>query len=349
MLHNFFPDINKVYYLTQPALFHIISGSGGIQVDFENYFGWTNKAIFLEKGQYVKFLSDDFKVEKMEFFDSGILDDRAARVLFKHLVSLGHIDFSSCVDCNKDMEVFNTANNPKEIIKAFSQQWFLQNPFEATEEEYEVIFDIKEIVDAKYDKHLKSQELALFINDNNEKVQTLMKEKVGLSVKGLWERKRWAESRKEVALTDKSIQEVSYAMGYKDPGYFNRVFKQKARATPNEFRQHFDYDNRDTFVQDIVALVRQHHKEQHQLSFYADKMNLSVKTLQKKTKAKLGDSLGKLIRQEIVDSSKKILAQDASIKEAAFTLGFEEANHFTSFFKRYTGVNPSSFKSEIYN
>lgn len=348
-MQTFFPHINKVYYLTQHTLFYIVSGSGGIQVDFENYFGWTNKAIFLEKGQYIKFLSDDFKAEKLEFPNDGIFDDKTYRVLFKHLVSLGHIDFSSCVDCNKDLEVFNTANNPEEIIKTSSRQWFLQNPFKATEEEYEVIFDIKEIIDGKYDRQLNSGELASLINGERKKAQALLKEKVGLSIKNLWERKRWTESRKEVALTDKSIQEVSYAMGYKDPGYFNRVFKQKAGLTPNEFRQYFDHENRDMFVQDVLSLVRQHHKEQHQLSFYGDKMNLSVKTLQRKTKAKLGDSLGKLIRQELIDSSKKMLAQDASIKEVAFALGFEEANHFTSFFKRYTGKNPSSFKSEIYN
>ncbi len=348
-MRTFFPDINKVYYLTQHSLFHIRSGTGGIQVDFENYFGWTNKAIFLEKGQYIKFLSDDFNVGKLEFPDDGIFDDKSYRVLFKHLVSLGHIDLSSCFDSKKEMEVFNAANNPKEIIATSSKQWFLQNPFKATEEEYEVIFDVKEIIDTKFDRQLKSEDLMLFVNTKGENAQALLREKVGLSIKNLWERKRWKESRKEVALTNKSIQEVSYSMGYKDPGYFNRMFKLKAGVTPNEFRRHFDYDNRDTFVQDVLGLIQLHYKEQHQLAFYANTMNLSVKTLQKKTKIKLGNSLGKLIRQELIDASKKMLAQDTSVKEVAFALGFEEANHFTSFFKRYTGKNPSSFKSELYN
>lgn len=335
--------------MTQHSLFLIQSGAGSIQVDFENYYGWVNKAIFLEKGQYIKFLSDDFKVEKMEFPDSGILDHRTARVLFKHLISLGHIDFTSNTNSQKGLKMFNSIRNPQEIIETSSKQWFLQNPFKATQEEYEMIFDAKEIIDAKYNEQLKVEELSLLVNGNGEKAQALLKEKVGLSIKNLWERKRWTESRKQVALTDKNIQEVSYSLGYKDPGYFSKVFKQRAGVTPNEFRLYFDYDNRDTFVQDILALVRQHHKEQHQLAFYADKMHLSVKTLQKKAKAKLGDSFGQLIRQELISSSKKMLAQDASIKETAFALGFEEANHFTSFFKRYTGMNPSSFKSEIYN
>lgn len=335
--------------MTQHSLFFVVSGSGGLQVDFENYYGWDNKAIFLEKGQYIKFLSDDFEVEKMEFPDNGVLNDKTARVLFKHLVSLGHIDFSSDASRQKDLKMFNSIRNPREIIETSSKQWFIQNPFKATREEYEMIFDAKEIIDAKYDEQLKTRELALLVNDNGNKAQSLLKEKVGLSLKNLWERKRWTESRKQVALTDKNIQQISYSMGYEDPGYFNRMFKQKAGVTPNEFRQHFDYDNRDTFVQDILALVREHHKEQHQLSFYAEKMRLSVKTLQKKTKAKLGDSLGHLIRQELINSSKQLLGQDAPVKEAAQALGFEEPNHFTSFFKRYTGVNPSSFKSEIYN
>ena len=66
-VEKFSPEINKVYFIERHTLIHILSGKGSIQVDFKNYFDWQEKAIFLEKGQYIKFLSDDFTIRKIEF------------------------------------------------------------------------------------------------------------------------------------------------------------------------------------------------------------------------------------------------------------------------------------------
>jgi len=70
-------------------MLHILDGSGSIQVDFKNYIDWAGKLIFLEKGQYIKFLSEDFIIRKIEFDDDEIFSNEHVRVLFKHLVSLG--------------------------------------------------------------------------------------------------------------------------------------------------------------------------------------------------------------------------------------------------------------------
>lgn len=89
MVGKLIPAINKVYFINQYTLIHTLSGKGGIQVDFKNYFDWQDKAIFLEKGQYIKFLSDDFVVRKIEFPNETKFVKDEVRVLFKHLISLG--------------------------------------------------------------------------------------------------------------------------------------------------------------------------------------------------------------------------------------------------------------------
>jgi len=99
------------------------------------------------------------------------------------------------------------------------------------------------------------------------------------------------------------------------------------------------------FAQDITFLLRNFHKEEHSVAFYADKMNLSVKALSKKVKQKMNLSLGQLIRSEIIHSAKQMLLEKQHIKEVAMELGFEEAHHFTSFFSHYVGVPPSKFKT----
>ena len=142
MVQKFFPELGKVYFINQYTLLHILSGSGSIQVDFNTYFDWQDKAIYLEKGQYIKFLSDDFVVRKIEFPNKTIFQNKEVRVLFKHLISLGYINFNECDECQKYLSSTVFSENNSEIIDISSKQWFWQNPFQASKEEYQIIFDV---------------------------------------------------------------------------------------------------------------------------------------------------------------------------------------------------------------
>ena len=344
MVTKFQPELNKVYLINQYTLFHILEGSGGIQVDFKNYHDWQDKIIFLEKGQYIKFLSDNFQVRKIVFEDSTTFYNKDVRVLFKHLVSLGYINFNECADCQKYLSQAVLTNKTAEIIDISSKQWYWQNPFHAKKEEYHIIFDAKEIIDQKFKNHLTNAQLSKLINNRGYDTQALFKTKVGISIKWLMNHKRLLESKKEIAFTDKSVKEIAYELGYNDPAYFNRVFKKVAGKSPLQFREAFDYESRDLFIQDLYELLKIHHTQERSVGFYADKMHLSVKSLSKKVKDKLQISLGQLIRQELINTSKGLLKEDLNINEIAFQLGFEEANHFSAFFKHHTGNTPSEYK-----
>ena len=170
-----------------------------------------------------------------------------------------------------------------------------------------------------------------------------MKNRVGITISNLIRKKHIDENKKELAFTDKSIKEIAYEQGYKDPAYFNRFFKKKVGQTPKEFRDNFDYQRRDQFSQNLLELIQLFHKEQHSLGFYADRMNMSVNTLSKKVKFKMNLSLGQMIRYELINSAKKMLSEKVTVKEVAYTLGFEEPNNFSSFFSKYVGISPSSY------
>ncbi|MGB5817914.1 MAG: AraC family transcriptional regulator [Saonia sp.] len=348
-IEKFSPEINKVYLIERHSFIHILSGSGSIQVDFNNYFDWQQKGIFLEKGQYIKFLSDSFLVRKIEFFDEDKFYNNEVRVLFKHLVSLGYIDLEECEECKKFLSESVFSETPTNIIDISSKQWYWQNPFKANKEEYQIIFDAKEIIDQEYSNSLTNRDVVNLINERGYNAQTLVKDKIGLSVKNLMSAKKLVESKKEIAFTDKSIQEVSYQLGYKDDAYFNRIFKKATGETPKQFRENFDFKNRDLFTQDIIALLHKYHTQERSLDFYADKMNLSVKTLAKNVRSKMNVSLGQLIRLELINSAKLMLIEGEKVVHISQNLGFEEANHFSRFFKHYSGVTPTEFKTKKYN
>ncbi|WP_299184768.1 helix-turn-helix domain-containing protein [uncultured Aquimarina sp.] len=346
-VEKFSPELNKVYFIEKHTLIHILSGNGSIQVDFKNYFDWQEKAIFLEKGQYIKFLSDNFTIRRIEFSNKDKFYNTEVRVLFKHLISLGYIDLLECDECNNFLSESTLTDNSSNIIDISSKQWYWQNPFKANKEEYQIIFDIKDIIDEEYSNNLTSNDLANLINDNGYNAQALIKNKVGLSIKNLVSSKRLQESQKQIAFTDKNIQEISYDLGFKDDAYFNRVFKNSTGQTPKQFRENFDFEKRDTFTQNILELLQKYHTQERALEFYADKMNLSIKALSNKVKSKMNITLGQLIRLELINTAKFMLIEGESISEISRTLGFEEPNHFTRFFKHYLGISPTDFKSSI--
>ena len=345
MVRKIKAEINKVYFINKYSLIHILEGTGQIQVDFKNYDDWANKAIFLEKGQYIKFLSDDFILRIIEFPDDALFYSKDVRILFKHLISLGYINYDECSDCKLflDNSVFNS--NIKSLIDISTRQWYWQNPFNAEKDEYSIIFDIKDVIDSEFKNHLSTDKIIDLLENTPFNPQRLVKNKLGVTIKKMILDKRLLESQKAIAFTGKNIQEVAFANGYEDPAYFNRFFKNKLGITPLEFREGFELPERETFVQDIIDLIQRYHKEEHKLQFYADKMHLSVKTLSKKVRTQLQTSLGQLIRSQIILSAKSMLDKSESVKEVAYDLGFEEANHFSSFFSKYTGETPSAFRN----
>ena len=344
MVSKFQPELNKVYLISKYTMFQVLEGGGGIEVDFKSYHDWRDKLIFLEKGQYIKFLSENFSVRKIEFEEEKVFRNKDVRVLFKHLVALGYINFDECETCQEYLNKSIFSNQSSDIIDISSKQWYWQNPFHAKQEEYHIIFDIKDVIDKQYKNHLTNEQISKMIGFRGYEAQDLFKSKIGLSVKSMLSQKRLLESKKEIAFTDKSIKEIAYEYGFKDPAYFNRVFNRLVGESPNRFRKGISFESRDTFLPELYHLLEMHHKEQRRIGFYADKMHLSIKTLSKKVKDKLNISVGQLVRQELINTAKTLLQTDVNVKEVAHALGFEEANHFSSFFKHHTSLTPLEYR-----
>ncbi|WP_420387828.1 helix-turn-helix domain-containing protein [Roseivirga sp.] len=348
MVQKIHPKANEVIFINTHCMLHILEGTGGLQVDFKNYFDWEDKIIFLEKGQYIKFMAADFVVRRIDFPSEIQFKDKQVRVLFKHMVSLGYINFEDCLDCQRYLNesVFGA---PKDIIDVSARQWFWQNPFNARPEEYHLIFDIKEFIDEKYREQLQQADFKLLFESNGLNPHRLMTDKVGLTIKRLLNKKRLTESQKDLVFSGKSIKEIAYDHGFNDPAYFNRVFKKETSKTPGEFIEQSGIEKEDAFNTQLFDLLHQFHTQHRELGFYADKMNLSVKALSHQVKEKLQISLGQLIRQQIIKTAKRLLEEQMPITEVAFSLGFEEPNHFSQFFKHYTQFTPSQYLNKKSN
>lgn len=67
----------------------------------------------------------------------------------------------------------------------------------------------------------------------------ICREATGISASAYIEAARMVEASRLLAFTQLSISEIGYRLGYEDPPYFSRRFRQVTGKTPSDYRAHF--------------------------------------------------------------------------------------------------------------
>jgi AraC family transcriptional activator of pobA len=102
---------------------------------------------------------------------------------------------------------------------------------------------------------------------------------------------------------------------------------------------------RATFLR-FAALLEAHHAQNWPVTAYADALGLSVKRLNRLTRAETGlNAQACLHRRLIREACERLTHLDAPVSAIAFALGFEDPAYFTRFFKRMTGHSPSAWRA----
>ncbi|SES23772.1 helix-turn-helix domain-containing protein [Pedobacter rhizosphaerae] len=98
-------------------------------------------------------------------------------------------------------------------------------------------------------------------------------------------------------------------------------------------------------------LLKKHYTEHHEVSFYADSLNISTSVLTHQVKHSTFKTPKQLIDEHLLLEAKRILYwSDITSKELSWKLGFETDSYFSRFFKKYTGLTPKEFqKNSILN
>ncbi|TLP79187.1 AraC family transcriptional regulator [Maribacter sp. ACAM166] len=100
-------------------------------------------------------------------------------------------------------------------------------------------------------------------------------------------------------------------------------------------------------LRNFNMLVETYYRNEHTVSFYADKLSKSPKTLSN-TFAKLNTSPLQIIHERITLEAKRLLTySDKTVKEIAYEIGFDDASHLSRLFKKQTHLSPSKFKKQF--
>jgi two-component system response regulator YesN len=71
---------------------------------------------------------------------------------------------------------------------------------------------------------------------NQTYLSRLFKQKTGLSFTDFLTRVRLQEAKRLLLKTDRTIEEIAVAIGFKNNSYFTSVFKKREGIKPSEFR-----------------------------------------------------------------------------------------------------------------
>jgi AraC family transcriptional activator of pobA len=66
-----------------------------------------------------------------------------------------------------------------------------------------------------------------------------VKEQTRLSVSAHIQQRAVLEAKRLLYTTARNVQEIGYALGYEEPGYFGKLFKKVTGLTPQQFRRQF--------------------------------------------------------------------------------------------------------------
>lgn len=121
---------------------------------------------------------------------------------------------------------------------------------------------------------------------------------------------------------------------------------ERLKKKQNRFGVDTNKDHHTAFL--FKKLIYQHINEFLALDEYCSKLGVNIKNLTSICKEFLLDTPANIIRQVKVLEAKRMLANHKiTIKEVAYSLGFDQPTYFTKYFKKEVGITPKQFQSSL--
>ena len=104
-----------------------------------------------------------------------------------------------------------------------------------------------------------------------------------------------------------------------------------------------------TILRSFEIVLEQFYKYEKKPSFYASKLNITLKHLNRICKETLQKTATIVITDRVILEAKRLLlTPELSVNEIANLLGFEDYSYFSRLFKQKTGQTPSGFRNIEY-
>lgn len=108
------------------------------------------------------------------------------------------------------------------------------------------------------------------------------------------------------------------------------------------------YSNQHSILKQFMTQLDKDYQNEHLVSHYAGALVISSRLLSDVTKNMLGQTAKEVILERIMLEAKRFLNYSAlSIKEIAYSLGYEDPSYFSKLFKQITTQSPQNYRKTV--
>lgn len=266
-----FESIRHFDHIQRPNYYSLIwvqSGKGLAQVETERYsykenqlFSFSPYQPFMfqpqsaTSGVVIHFHPDFFCIHKhhTEVACDGVLFNNIYQSPFIQLCEQDVQSLNWIVEeMEKDIERNNLATNEailsylKLILINCSRIKVKDEPEVASsvedQSEKYIVQRLKEFIESKYKTLHTPKDYAALLNITPNALTKLVRSAHQKTPSALISERIIIEAKRELYLTDKSVEEIAMELGYEDPFYFSRFFKKQTEVSPSQYRKTVGYN-----------------------------------------------------------------------------------------------------------
>lgn len=106
-------------------------------------------------------------------------------------------------------------------------------------------------------------------------------------------------------------------------------------------------DRKDAIVGQFLKDLKEHYREQHEVSFYSDRQYITMRYFSSVVKLRTGQTPSQWIASVLVKEARTLLTEsELTIKEISERLNFPNQSYFGKWFKTHVGIGPAQFKRQ---
>ncbi|MCX2679014.1 helix-turn-helix domain-containing protein [Galbibacter sp. EGI 63066] len=242
------------------TLIWILNGSGNLRTGFSEFsfeqnsmFSFAPYQPFMIQAAHCEgiaifFHSDFFCIHKhqTEVTCNGVLFNNIYQLPIFYIDELTKANFQDIVEKMK-IEINNAGIAQYEMLISYMKILLItasrikseQLIVKAEEDinEPEILQKLKNVIEENYrSKHMPA-EYALMLNISQKALAKLIKQYYQKTFTELITERILIEAKRELYLTNKTVKEIAYELGYDDEHYFSRFFKKNAEISAQQYRE----------------------------------------------------------------------------------------------------------------
>jgi YesN/AraC family two-component response regulator len=257
--NSYFDHLQRNNYY---SLIWVKEGSGKLKTNFSEY-SFENNSLFsfapyqpfmlsskLVKGVAIYFHSDFFCIHKHQtevtcngvlfnniyqkpFFQvDDILEDSLDTVIQQIKAEIQKPGLAQYELLISFMKIFLISASR---VKAHQQPESIPQPA-ATKEPF-ILQNLKDAIERDFRSKHTPQDYAILLNISSNALARIIKTHFNKTLTNLITERIIIEAKRELYLTNKSVKEVAYELGYDDEYYFSRFFKKNVNISPQTYRE----------------------------------------------------------------------------------------------------------------